>query len=248
MKANTPTTRGAKKQLPKQNDTNEILSVGAIRSIFEEMFQKHEQNIATIISSNNTIINQRLDNLSKEVSDLTHSLQFFQNETDEKLNSLSERVNTVEEKIKQKPKWAIDIEEKLVDLEDRSRRNNLRFEGLAEDKKEPWQVTTDKLYNFIERELHIDCKDVVIERAHRAGTTNTDRKPRAIVAKFLSYQDKIQILRNCKKLKGTPYCVYEDFSKETVELRKKLWKQVLINRDNRKVSFLNYRTIVCYDG
>ena len=66
---------------------------------------------------------------------------------------MSERVNKVEEEIKQKPKWAIDIEEKLVDLEDRSRRNNLRFEGLAEDKKEPWQVTTDKLYNFIEREL-----------------------------------------------------------------------------------------------
>ena len=31
-----------------------------------------------------------------------------------------------------KPSWAIGIENKLVDLEDRSRRNNLRINGIKE--------------------------------------------------------------------------------------------------------------------
>ena len=34
-----------------------------------------------------------------------------------------------------KPSWEIKIENKFVDLEDRSRRNNLRINGIKEEKK-----------------------------------------------------------------------------------------------------------------
>ena len=35
-----------------------------------------------------------------------------------------------------KPSWALDIENKHVDLEDRSRRNNLKINGIKEGKNE----------------------------------------------------------------------------------------------------------------
>ena len=35
-----------------------------------------------------------------------------------------------------KPSWAIEIKNKLVDLDDRSRRNNLRINGIKERKNE----------------------------------------------------------------------------------------------------------------
>ena len=38
-----------------------------------------------------------------------------------------------------KPSWAIEIENKLVDLEDRSMRNNLRINGIKEGKNETWE-------------------------------------------------------------------------------------------------------------
>ena len=34
-----------------------------------------------------------------------------------------------------KPSWAMEIENKLVDLEDRSRKKNLRINGIKEGKK-----------------------------------------------------------------------------------------------------------------
>ena len=40
-------------------------------------------NITKIISSNNILFNQRFDILSKEIGDITESLQFFQNQTEE---------------------------------------------------------------------------------------------------------------------------------------------------------------------
>ena len=44
---------------------------------------------------------------------------------------------------------------------------------------------------------------------------------RTIVAKFSSYKTKETTLKNARKLKDTGYYINEDFSKETVEIRKK---------------------------
>ena len=38
-----------------------------------------------------------------------------------------------------KPSWAIEIENKLVDLEDCSRRDNLQINGIKEGKYETWE-------------------------------------------------------------------------------------------------------------
>ena len=51
----------------------------------QEMFHKQEQSILALISGNNSLRNQRLDNLSKDINDLKESLEFFQNEYDDKL-------------------------------------------------------------------------------------------------------------------------------------------------------------------
>ena len=45
---------------------------------------------------------------------------------------------------------------------------------------------------------------------------------RTIVAKFSSYKTKETTLKNARKLKDTGYYINEDFSKETVEIRKKM--------------------------
>ena len=47
-----------------------------------------------------------------------------------------------------------------------------------------------------------------------------------------------------KKLKNTGIFVYEDFCKDTMELREQLWEKVLEHRANNKIAYLNYRGIV----
>ena len=51
----------------------------------QEMFHKQEQSILALISANNSLTNQRLDSL--ETNDLSESLEFSQNEYDDKLTT-----------------------------------------------------------------------------------------------------------------------------------------------------------------
>ena len=69
-------------------------------------------------------------------------------------------------------------------------------------------------------------------------------KPRAIVCSFLNYKDKTNILKNAKKLKGKNNFINEVFSHETMELRKELWEKVKKHREEGKIAYLHYRTIV----
>ena len=105
------------------------------------MFRSHENSIMHLTSGNTTQTNLRLDNLSKETADLRESLEFTQEETEENFSKLNEKITSMERNLLSlkkyieviqttKPSWAIEIENKLEDLEDRSRRNNLRINGI----------------------------------------------------------------------------------------------------------------------
>ena len=49
-----------------------------------------------IFSGNKTLINQRLDNLRKEIADLKESLELTQEESKVKFNKLYEKISTME--------------------------------------------------------------------------------------------------------------------------------------------------------
>ena len=88
-----------------------------------------------------------------------------------------------------------------------------------------------KIQNIITDKLGIES-DVEIDRCHRIGPckTKTDQdqdRPRTVVCRINRFKDKQHILNNAKKLKNTGIFIYEDFSNDTMELRKSLWEQVL---------------------
>ena len=66
---------------------------------------------------------------------------------------------------------------------------------------------------------------IKIERARHVGPEGKNKaRPRTIVLKLLNFKDKKLILSKSKSLKGTGIYVNEDFAKETLEKRKKLWE------------------------
>ena len=58
----------------------------------QEMLHKQEQSILTLICGNKSLTNQRLDNLSKDINDLKESLEFSQNEYDNKFKNLGDKI------------------------------------------------------------------------------------------------------------------------------------------------------------
>ena len=211
------------------------------------MFRSHENSIMQLISGKKTLKNQRLGNLSKETADLKEILESTQEETEEKFSKLNGKITSMKRNLfslkkdieviqTTKPSRAIEIENKLVDLEDPSRRNNLRINGIKEGKNETWEECEERVNCFLEEKLDMDTSKIWIERAHRVGEKKRGQE-RQIVVQFNSYKNKLDILRNCKKLKGTNFSIFEDFSKETASIRKEKWKKVLKNRKDGKISY-----------
>ena len=91
----------------------------------------------------------------------------------------------------------------------------------------------------------MDTSEIWIERAHRVGGEKKRGEERQIVVQFNSYKNELDILRNGKKLKGTNFSIFEDFSKGTPSIRKKKWKELLKSRKDGKISYLEYKTVIC---
>ena len=191
------------------------------------------ENIIKILAANSKLVNERIDKLNNRVDDLQHSLEFTEKELTDKINNV-EKSQCNEHK---------SLKAKLRDLEDRSRRNNLRFDGITESVDETWEISEKKVKELIKEKFKIN-EDVQIERAHRTRATRHQQeknKPRTIVIKLLNYKDKVEILKNANKLKDTGIFINEDFCKETTDIRK---VEVLKLRDNNKYEIIQYDRIV----
>ena len=160
------------------------------------------------------------------------------------LECLFDLIEVIEAIQTTKPSWAIESRNKLIDLEDRSRRNDLRINGIKERKNETWEECEERINCLLGYKLDMDTSETWIEYAHRRGEKKTCYE-KQIAVQFNSCKKKLHILRNCRKLKGTNFSVFEDFSKETISIRKEKWKEVLKNRKNGKISYLQCKTVIC---
>ena len=84
-----------------------------------------------------------------------------------------------------------------------------------------------KIQNIIADKLGIES-EVEIDRCSRTGHHKTKTgqnrdRPHTVVCRLNRFKDKKRILNNAKKLENTGIYIYEDLSKDTMEL----WEQVL---------------------
>lgn len=159
--------------------------------------------------------------------------------------SLFSRVDTIENTICDYDLRMKLLEYKSIDIEARSRRNNLIFGGIPEQRDEN---CVSRIADFLRQHLQIDpCPS--IPRAHRLGRFKRDHT-RAIVVYFLDYRDTEKVLANASKLKGSDYNINRDYPKEIVSGRKLLWpeyKRLRQNFPDSKVSIV-YPAKLVKDG
>ena len=117
--------------------------------------------------------------------------------TDADLSDLSDRVDEIYDYHQVDPKY---VANKLIDLEDRSRRNNLRTDDISESRNETWEEYEEEIQKVFNEKLSV--KNIQIERAHRSKrskSNNNSEKPRAIVCKLFNYKQKGEIISNTNK-------------------------------------------------
>ena len=259
LKRLTETLNEQSKKVDKTEKQLQNISIETIKELFIEMFKAQEETIRKIVSSCNSDAIMRLDRLSEEIQDNNERLEKLNKETVDLKISLETSQEIFEKKFqkvndnlsKQKQKHKEDINElwkdndqlceRLRDLEDRSRRDNLRIDGIAELENETWEQTEEILHNLFKEKLELE--NISVERAHRVGNKGKNDK-RTIVLKLASFKDKLKIISEARKLKGTNISINEDYSKETLEIRKEKWKEVKELRKNGTYAILVYDKVV----
>ena len=146
-----------------------------IKEVFEEEFKTQEVNITNIIISNFTLTMKEIKSLKQEVNDPKESIEFTQNDLEEKVVDVEKKISTFEIKMNEMYDYQIDpdyvndslseMQEKMSEKEDRSCRNNIRVDGVTEEKGETWEDCENKVLEILRDKFEIE--DVKIERSYR---------------------------------------------------------------------------------
>ena len=138
-----------------------------------------------------------------------------------------------------------DLQTQQLYAEAYSRRENLKFFGLAERQTKSNQEgseainTRNILFEFLENGLGLENpeKKIELQRVHRLGKP-TAGKARPIIARFLRYQDREMVLRASFHLQDSEIKVLEDYPQEIIERRRKQIKKLKEAKKNgMKASF-----------
>uniref|UniRef100_T1IJT2 Uncharacterized protein n=1 Tax=Strigamia maritima TaxID=126957 RepID=T1IJT2_STRMM len=133
---------------------------------------------------------------------------------------------------------------KVDALENYSRRSNLIFRGIKEDKKESGKQVEDKVVAAVKR--YLDFKPSSILKAHRIGKQGKSHRP--VIAKFESEKEKNRDLFNRKDLKGSEIFVDEDFSREIRQKRFHLFREAKKSREEGNKAVVRYNKDMINDA
>ena len=123
--------------------------------------------------------------------------------------------------------------EKIIALENYSRRENLRF-NIPERKDEN---CFDVIYDIIENELRIDPENILFHAVQQDGKPREadDAKPRPIIARFLCREDRDKVYRIKNRLKKSRRLkdayITQDYTQAIQMERKVLIKAMFLARE-----------------
>lgn len=199
-----------------------------LQSIWEAIQQMKGQVSAEV----NAHLDLKIGTVQAGLMDIQQSL----NAVTGQITELQQRVSTNEDDVAKLSARMSALEkdnaylkDKVEDLENRSRRSNLRFINVPEKSEKDDMVgfvSLQLIPTLLGRENFPTAP--VVERAHRTPTFSNTSKPgppRPILVKFANFQDKVKILRLARgkghlSLGGVAVFIFPDFSPQTVKKRR----------------------------
>ena len=114
-----------------------------------------------------------------------------------------------------------EFKRKLVDLESRSRRDNLKIYNIAEKEKENVHDLRLWFDTFLVEKLSIMDPNIEVDRIHCIGKPGKGTRP--IIVKFNKYAAREAVWNRRKELKDTGISMSEDFPEEIERKRRTLF-------------------------
>ena len=191
-----PTRSTTKKTTPSATEPDsEVLTLGVVKD------QVQENMFKALFEATMTTVNKRIDSLITTVTELKASLEFTQKDVQEMKPNM-EKLLGIKRDISN-TKIILDQQKNKAEyLENQSRRNNLRLDGIPEVHGETWEVESlvkDALKDKLEF-----TDDICIEGAHRVERRvrpgSSTFRPQTIVCRLKSWKQKENILKSEMKI------------------------------------------------
>nr|XP_047125170.1 uncharacterized protein LOC124807373 [Hydra vulgaris] len=137
----------------------EILDIheNTMMKIFNEKFERFEKQIDKLFEDNKI--------LKTEVSELKKAVEFISEKYDKIIIEQEElKADCAKPDRNLEKSLTINLRDKLAEIEDRSRRNNLRISGIEESVDESWDDCESKVRELIKKKLDLQG-EFIIERS-----------------------------------------------------------------------------------
>lgn len=182
----------------------------------------------------------KLDNIDNRLSDVANSVVAIERKLSDveqdvvvnttRIGEAETRVATTEDKLQHTEealasatKRIAYLESKTEDLENRGRRKNLRLFGLRE-RVEGNKPLFDFVNDMLPRWLGCPDKTFTLERVHRTLAPAKPNQNRAVLVRFLKFQEKEFVYREARKREimhdDGKLSFSQDLSAETVRIRR----------------------------
>ena len=225
--------------------------------VFSELGTGNTTEILIEIRNDVKRMNRKFDSLDKKVKDLRKDNKVLKKQNSRMMDQVTELTSTVEN-LETRVKEA---ERKNENLEAQSRRDNLKFYGIEDDRKETWEQTELKTRNYLSTQLETDDSNIKIERAHRLPSKHT---PRPVIVKFSHFKDKERVLKVYREkhknqqnvfnagesnIEGSernerPVRISEDFPARVTKARANLYPFMKSCHEKQKDAYLKYDKLV----
>ena len=231
-------TRQAKERETAKDDTSAManqISMPALTRLLEEHRQSISSALTAELRSAFASLEAKLDTVQATVTDLgerIESLESNANLTEERIQALEASCSTLSEACAK-------LKNKNIDLEGRSRRNNIRIVGLPEsiEGPRPTSFFSDVLMEILG--VQVLQTPPELDRAHRslAAKPRQGDRPRPVIVCVHRHQTKELIVREARKRRNdlkyrdSPVRIYEDYCPDVLEQRA-VYREVMANLYN----------------
>lgn len=242
MTSSKPSIRGIQTRLkttnPEASDAPP-LELSHQNPSLKDLFAEISRMNATLqgVASDVTTIKETTAELREAIS----SVQARLDEAETRISHIEDASNRLTGDAEKMVKRVDEIWNKVEDLENRSRRNNVKIIGLKEGKEAGYNMN-EYVQKILSEGLALTGLEFEIERSHRSlgPKPNGDQPPRVVLVKFLRYTAREKVLAAAKKSRGFEWegcrvSIFEDMSRERAMMRKKFSasKKLLWDREVR---------------
>lgn len=201
-----------------------LITKSDLETLLNDQRENFKTDVATLIKELTESLKSSVESLGQQVSSFNGRLT----QTEALAGENFEKIAEMEAVIKTLQQQSTRLQDKVDDLENRSRRSNLRIINVpegCEKGQDPAKFVSELLMEVTGADVFSSPPE--IERAHpvlrRSEASDRTEKPRAFIVKFLRFQEKEKLLQWARKSQITyresKLRIYPDMSAELAKRR-----------------------------